>query len=110
MKAWLLLAVAILGEVVATSALKSSEGFTRTLPSVFVVAGYGVAFYCLSMVLKDIPVGIAYAVWSGLGIVLVTGIAWLLHGQRLDAWGFVGIALIIAGVAVLNLLSKATVH
>lgn len=110
MKAWLFLGMAIIGEVIATSALKSSEGFTRLVPSVIVVTGYAAAFYFLSLVLKTIPVGIAYAVWSGLGIVLVTGIAWLLHGQKLDGWGFLGIALIISGVAVLNLLSRTSAH
>lgn len=110
MKGWFFLAIAILGEVIATSALKSSEGFTRFAPSVVVVIGYGIAFYFLSLVLKTIPVGVAYAVWSGLGVVMVTGIAWLLHGQKLDAWGFVGIGLIVSGVVVLNLLSKASAH
>ena len=107
MKSWLFLAVAIVGEVVATSALKSSHGFTRLLPSVIVVIGYGSAFYCLSLALRTIPVGIAYAVWAGLGIVLVAAIAWVFLGQKLDAWAFVGMALIVAGVAVLNLLSTA---
>ena len=110
MQNWLFLAVAIIGEVVATSALKSSEGFSKLVPSAVVVVGYAVAFYFLSLALKSIPVGIAYAVWAGLGIVLVAGIAWLLHGQRLDAWAFVGIGLIVSGVAVLNLLSKASAH
>ena len=106
MKSWLFLAVAIAGEVVATSALKSSHGFTRLLPSVVVVTGYSIAFYFLSLALKAIPVGLAYAVWAGAGIALVTAIAWWVHGQRLDVWGFVGIGLIVSGVAVLNLLSK----
>ncbi|KLJ02522.1 Qac family quaternary ammonium compound efflux SMR transporter [Luteimonas sp. FCS-9] len=110
MKSWLLLAVAIVGEVVATSALKSSEGFTRPIPSAIVVVGYGLAFYALSLALKSIPVGIAYAVWAGLGIVLVTAIAWIFHGQKLDPWGFVGMGLIVSGVAVLNLLSKTSAH
>lgn len=110
MQNWLFLAVAIIGEVVATSALKSSEGFSKLVPSAVVVVGYAVAFYFLSLALKSIPVGIAYAVWAGLGIVLVAGIAWLLHGQRLDAWAFVGIGLIVSGVAVLNLLSKTSAH
>ena len=110
MKNWIFLAIAIVGEVVATSALKSSEGFTRLLPSVVVVAGYGVAFYFLSLALKSIPVGIAYAVWAGLGIVLVSVIAWTLHGQKLDSWAFLGIGLIVCGVAVLNLLSNTTAH
>ena len=110
MKSWLFLAIAIVAEVVATSALKSSEGFTRLGPSALVVGGYGVAFYFLSLVLKTIPVGVAYAVWSGLGIVLIAAVAWLVHGQKLDAWAFVGMGLIVSGVAVLNLLSKASVH
>ena len=110
MKSWLFLAVAIIGEVAATSALKSSDGFTKLAPSAVVVVGYGVAFYFLSLALKSIPVGIAYAVWAGLGIVLVAGIAWLLHGQKLDAWALVGIGLIVSGVAVLNLLSTVSAH
>lgn len=110
MKSWLFLGVAILGEVVATSALKSSHGFTRLVPSIVVVAGYAIAFYFLSLALKSIPVGIAYAVWAGAGIALVTAIAWFVHGQKLDVWGFVGIGLIVGGVAVLNLLSKASAH
>ena len=110
MKNWLFLGVAILGEVVATSALKSSYGFTRLVPSIVVVAGYAIAFYFLSLALKSIPVGIAYAVWAGAGIALVTAIAWIVYGQKLDAWGFFGIGLIVSGVAVLNLLSKASAH
>ena len=107
MKSWLCLAVAIFGEVVATSALKSSYGFTKLVPSAVVVTGYAIAFYFLALALKSIPVGIAYAVWAGLGIVLVAVIAWILYGQKLDFWAFVGIGLIVSGVAVLNLLSKA---
>ena len=110
MKAWLFLAIAIVGEVIATSALKSSEGFTKLAPSAVVVVGYGVAFYFLSLVLKSVPVGVAYAVWSGVGIVLVAAIAWLFHGQKLDAWAFVGMGLIVSGVVVLNLLSKTSAH
>ncbi len=96
MKGWLFLVIAIVGEVIATSALKSSEGFTKLAPSAVVIIGYGIAFYFLSLVLKSIPVGVAYAVWSGLGVVIITAIAWLLHGQKLDAWDFVGMGLIIA--------------
>lgn len=110
MKNWLFLGVAIVGEVIGTSALKASEGFVRLGPSIVVAVGYGIAFYFLSLALKSIPVGIAYAVWAGLGIALVTAIAWVLYGQKLDVWGFVGIGLIISGVAVLNLLSKTTAH
>lgn len=110
MSSWLFLFIAIIAEVIATSALKSSEGFTRIIPSAVVVIGYGAAFYFLSLVLKTVPVGIAYAVWSGLGIVLIAAIAWIIHGQKLDAWAFVGMGLIISGVAVLNLLSKTSAH
>lgn len=110
MKNWLFLMAAIVGEVIATSALKSSESFTRLLPSLVVISGYAIAFYFLSLALRSIPVGIAYAIWSGLGIVLIAAAAWVIYGQKLDAWAFVGIALIIAGVAVLNLLSKTSVH
>ena len=110
MKNWVYLAITILGEVVATSALKSSEGFTKPIPSAVVVVGYGLAFYFLSLALKSIPVGIAYAIWAGVGIVLVATIAWIFHGQRLDDWAIVGIGLIISGVAVLNLLSGNRPH
>jgi multidrug transporter EmrE-like cation transporter len=84
MNAWLQLLLAIVAEVVATSALKASDGFTRLWPAVIVVVGYSVSFYCLSLVLKTIPVGITYAVWSGLGIVLITLAAWWLYGQTID--------------------------
>lgn len=110
MKSWLFLVIAIFGEVIATSTLKSSEGFTKLVPSVVVVICYGVSFYFLSLALKAIPVGIAYAVWCGLGIVLVAAIAWIYYGQRLDAWAFLGMALIASGVAVLNLLSKVSAN
>ncbi|MEM8211802.1 multidrug efflux SMR transporter, partial [Morganella morganii] len=76
--------------------VRRTEGFTKLAPSAVVIIGYGIAFYFLSLVLKSIPVGVAYAVWSGLGVVIITAIAWLLHGQKLDAWGFVGMGLIIA--------------
>ncbi|WP_173481154.1 SMR family transporter, partial [Marinobacterium sp. xm-g-48] len=74
------------------------------------IIGYGAAFYLLSLTLKSIPVGIAYAIWSGLGIVLVTLVAWFMHGQKLDLWGYVGMGLIVSGVVVLNLLSKTSAH
>jgi multidrug transporter EmrE-like cation transporter len=110
LNAWLLLAIAIVAEVVGTSALKASEGFTRLGPSAVVVLGYGVAFYCLSLVLKSIPVGITYAVWSGLGIVLITLSAWWLYGQTIDTAGFIGMGLIVAGVVVLNVFSGTSLH
>lgn len=107
---YLYLTIAIVAEVIATSALKASEAFTKLTPSVVVAIGYSVAFYMLSLCLKDIPVGIAYAIWSGLGIVLVTLIAWFLYGQKLDAPALLGLGLIVAGVATIQLFSNVTAH
>lgn len=107
---WLYLTVAIIAEVLATSALKASEGFTRLLPTLIVVIGYAIAFYFLSLTLKTIPVGIAYAVWSGLGVVLVSLVGVLLFRQRIDGAGVLGISLIILGVGVLNLFSNMNPH
>lgn len=107
---YIYLTIAIIAEVIATSALKASAEFTKLGPSLIVALGYSVAFYMLSLCLKDIPVGIAYAVWSGLGIVLITLIAWLLYGQKLDAPALLGLGLIIAGVATIQLFSSATTH
>lgn len=110
MNAWLILTLAIAAEVVATSSLKASEGFTRLWPSAMVVVGYAVAIYLLSLVLKTIPVGVAYAIWSGLGVVLITLVVWLAYGQRIDLPGLIGMGLIVSGVVVLNLFSSASVH
>lgn len=107
---YLFLSIAVFAEVIATSALKSSQSFTRLVPSILVIAGYSCAFYFLSLTLRSIPVGIAYAIWSGLGIVLVTAIAWVLHGQRLDLPAVIGLLLIIAGVLVVTLLPKSEAH
>lgn len=107
LQSWIWLAIAIVAEVIATSALKASASFTRLVPSVVVIAGYCVAFYFLARALEFIPVGIAYAIWSGVGIVLIALIAWLLYGQTLDLPALVGLALIVAGIAVLNLYSKS---
>jgi small multidrug resistance pump len=104
---WLVLAGAIVAEVIGTSFLKASEGFTRPLPSVVVAAGYGAAFYLLSRTLETLPIGITYAVWSGAGIVLITAIGWFFFGQRLDGAALLGIALILAGVVVLNVFSSS---
>jgi small multidrug resistance pump len=109
LQSWIYLLVAIVAEVIATSALKASAGFTRSVPSTIVVVGYGVAFYFLARALETVPVGVAYAIWSGVGIVLITVIAWLVYGQALDLAAIVGLALIIAGVVVLNLFSKTVV-
>ena len=100
---WAVLALAIVTEVIATSALKASDGFSRLWPTVIVVLGYGTSFYCLSIVLRTIPVGIVYAIWSGVGIALITLVGWYVFGQRLDATALAGLALIVAGVVVLNL-------
>ena len=110
MRGYTALALAIVAEVIATSALQASAGFTRLWPSVLVVLGYGVAFYCLSITLKTVPMGVAYALWSGLGIVLITASGWVLYRQRVDTAALLGMALIVAGVAVIQLFSKTTAH
>jgi small multidrug resistance pump len=107
---WIYLAIAIAAEVVGTSFLRASEGFTKLVPSLVVVAGYGLAFFFLSLTLEKIPVGIAYAVWSGAGVTLIAAIGWLFLGQKLDAAAIVGMGLIVAGVVVLNLFSKTAAH
>lgn len=107
---WLYLAIAICGEVTATSALKSAEGFTRLGPSLTVAGGYLVAFYFLSLTLKVIPLGISYAIWSAVGIVLVSAIAWLVHGQRLDTAAMIGMGFIIVGVVTIHVFSDTVVH
>ena len=110
MNHWVYLITAIVSEVIATSALKASTGFTKPLPSVVVVIGYLVSFYFLSLTLKTIPVGIAYAIWSGVGVVLISVVAWLLYGQRLDLPALIGMGLIISGVMVINLISNTAGH
>ena len=107
---WLFLSIAIAAEVIATSALKAADGFTRLGPSLVVIAGYGIAFYFLSLALRGIPVGVAYAVWSGVGIVLISVIGWFAFGQTLDAAAVFGIVLIMAGVIVLHVFSRTPVH
>lgn len=104
------LTVAIICEVIATSSLKASVQFTKPVPSIIVVIGYGASFYFLSLVLKSIPVGVAYAVWSGLGIVLVTLAAMVLFRQIPDIPAVIGMVLIISGVVVMNLFSNTSVH
>ena len=107
---YLYLAIAIVAEVIGTSALKASDGFTRPQASVIVVVGYGIAFYFLSLVLRTIPVGVAYAIWSGVGIALISIIGVFAFNQKLDLPAVLGIALIVAGVAILNLFSKTATH
>jgi small multidrug resistance pump len=107
---WIFLLIAIISEVIATSALKSSTGFTRLLPSTIVVVGYSSAFYFLSLTLKSIPVGVAYAVWSGIGIVLISIVGLFFYHQKLDQPAIVGIVLIITGVIIINVFSKTVGH
>ncbi|MBB6013025.1 small multidrug resistance pump [Aquamicrobium lusatiense] len=107
---YLYLFVAIIFEVIATTALKQTDGFTRLLPSLMTILGYALAFYFLALTLRTMPVGIVYAIWSGAGIILITAIGWLLFRQSLDLPALVGMGLIMAGVLVINLFSKLVVH
>ena len=107
---YFLLGLAIVAEVVGTSFMKQSEGFTKLAPSLITITAYVIAFYCLSLTLKTIPTGVAYAIWSGVGIVLIASVAWIFQGQKLDAPAMLGMGLIIAGVVVMNLFSKVAAH
>lgn len=109
-KHYLFLVLAVAAETLGTSALQASQQFTRLWPSVLVVVAYAISFYLLALTLKYMPVGIMYALWSGLGIVFIALIGWLYFGQRLDGAAIVGIALITAGIAVLNVFSRSTLH
>jgi len=110
MKSWMLLLCAVFCEVVGTSAIKYSEGFTKVVPTIVVFIGFGVAFYLLSITLKVIPIGMAYAVWSGLGIVLISVIGHFVFNQRLDVPAFIGMSFIIGGVLIMQIFSKAVAH
>ena len=107
MNAYLALGIAIIAEVIATTALKSSDSFTRLVPSIITVIGYGTALYFLTVTMKTIPTGVTYAIWSGLGIVLISITSYFFHQQKIDAMSMLGMAFIIAGVVVLNLFSKS---
>ena len=104
------LGIAIVAEVIATSALKATDGFTKPVASLVVVCGYALAFYMLSLTLRSIPVGVAYAIWCGVGMALISVIGWLILKQRLDAGAILGISLIVLGVVILSVFSKVTVH
>ncbi len=108
MSAWIALALAILAEIIATSAMPASAGFSKLWPSLIVIVGYALAFYFLSLAIKSIPLGIAYAIWSGVGITLITLIALLLYRQKPDLPALIGMGLIISGVLVIHLFSKST--
>lgn len=110
MSGWLYLAIAIIAEVIATTALKSSDGMSRLVPALIVVCGYAIAFFCLSLTMRHIPMGLVYAIWSGVGVVLITIAGWLLFGEKLDLAAMLGMALIVSGVLVLNLLSGSASH
>tara|TARA_B100000497_G_C7432886_1_gene270197 strand:+ start:51 stop:386 length:336 start_codon:yes stop_codon:yes gene_type:complete len=110
MNTWIYLGLAILSEVMATASLKSTEGFTKIWPSVLVLVGYSAAFYFLSLTLNEIPIGVAYAVWSGVGVATITVISVVFMDQKIDFAGALGIALIVAGVIVLRLFSGSSVE
>jgi small multidrug resistance pump len=110
MNHWLALSLAIVAEVIATSTMKSTQEFTRFWPSVVVVLGYGAGFYFMAISMRVLPVGIMYAIWAGMGIVLVSIIGWIVYQQALDLAAMIGIALIIAGVIVINVFSKTVGH
>ena len=110
MNHWLALAIAIVAEVIGTTALKASNEFTRLVPSLIVLVGYGTAFYFMSISMRVLPVGIMYAIWSGMGIVLVSIIGWVVYSQALDVPAMIGMGLIIAGAIVINVFSKSVVH
>lgn len=105
---YIYLVSAILAETIGTTALQASQQFTRLAPSLIVVAGYGISFYLLALALREIPVGIAYAIWSGLGIVFIAAIGYLAFGQRLDLPALLGIAMILGGILVIHLFSAST--
>lgn len=104
---WFYLSIAIFAEIIATTALKKAEGFSQLAPSLVTVVGYVIAFFFLSLSLRSIPVGVAYAIWSGVGIVAISIIGFILFKQRLDMAALIGIGFIIVGVLILNVFSKS---
>ena len=110
MNKWIYLTLAIFSEVMATASLKSTEGFTKLWPSVLVLVGYSAAFYFLSMTLDSIPIGVAYAIWSGVGVAAITLVSIFFLDQKIDTAGFIGIGLIVAGVIILRLFSESAVE
>jgi small multidrug resistance pump len=110
MNPWLAISIAIIAEVVATTALKASNEFTRLWPTLLVIMGYGIAFYFMTISLRVLPVGIMYAIWSGVGIVLISLLGWLVYRQTLDVPALIGMGLIISGVLVINVFSNTVRH
>ena len=110
MNDWVYLFLAIMSEVIATASLKSTEGFTKPIPSIIVLVGYCAAFYFLSLTLDTISIGVAYAIWSGVGVATITIVSFFLYDQKIDLAGILGIGLIIAGVIVLRLFSESAVE
>ena len=110
MPVYLILALAVLAETIGTTALQASQQFTRIGPSVIVVLAYGISFYLLSITLRTMPVGVVYALWSGLGIILIATIGWVVFGQKLDLAALAGLTMIIGGIAVIHLFSAAAPH
>lgn len=110
MNKWFYLTFAIFSEVIATSALKSTEGFTKLWPSVIVLVGYSIAFYFLSLTLDTIPIGVVYAIWSGVGVAAITVVSIFIFDQKIDNAGLLGIGLIVAGVVILRLFSESSVE
>ncbi len=110
MNHWLALAIAIVAEVVATSALKASNEFTQMVPTLIAVVGYGTAFYFMTISMRVLPIGIMYAIWSGMGIVLISIVGWLVYKQNLDMPAMIGMVLIIVGAVIINVFSKSVVH
>tara|TARA_B100000401_G_C52625865_1_gene633642 strand:- start:167 stop:580 length:414 start_codon:yes stop_codon:yes gene_type:complete len=110
MNKWIYLTLAIFSEVMATASLKSTEGFTKLWPSVLVLVGYSAAFYFLSLTLDTIPIGVAYAIWSGVGVAAITLVSIFFFDQKIDTAGFIGIGLIVAGVIILRLFSESAVE
>ncbi|MFK7938175.1 MAG: multidrug efflux SMR transporter [Roseovarius sp.] len=109
-KAYLFLIIAVAFEGLGTTSLQASQQFTKLIPSIGVIIGFGMAFYCLMIVLQYLPLGVTYALWAGLGICLTTALGWLIFGQKVDLAAALGIGLIIAGIIVINLYSKTAAH
>ncbi len=109
-KHYLYLIIAVIAETIGTSSLQASQQFTRFWPSVLVVFAYAISFYLLALTLKYMPVGIMYAIWSGLGVVLIACIGYFYFGQKLDAPAFIGLSMIVAGIVVIHLFSKSAIH